>query len=395
MRTNLALANILNNLSKTVLSLAGIGVAIVLIFMQLGFRGAVEDTAINIYQKLDFDILIRSQDYLHFVDSSRIRRDYLNEIAGMDKIESVNSLKVSMAPWRTAAGQYKGILLLALDPAESPLSDQKINEQLIHLDGLDAVLVDNKSHREFGPRNGRRFTMEDIGREVQIAHQPVRLTGIFSMGAGLAANGAAIVAQTTFDRLLPNYGRQNISFGLLKVRPNESPEEVAAALVQHFKINSDVSVSMDQPAAIEILTRDEVMRRELNRWMNETPIGFIFTLGVMIAFLVGAAIVYMVLGNDVANRLHEYATMRAMGYTNSFLASVVMKQATYLALFSFFPALLVSLGLYWLTSTLASIGLEMNWQRTMLVFGLTFLMCFGSGTLALRKLWQVAPADLF
>jgi putative ABC transport system permease protein len=395
MRINLALANILNSIPRTLLSLAGIGVAIILIFMQLGFRGAVEDTAVNIYNKLDFDILVRSPDYLHFIDSSRIRRDVLDEIAGLEPVESVTTLKISMAPWRTPIGEFKGILLLAIDPVRSPFLDDSINQELIHLNSLDAVLVDDRSHREFAPLNGRKFTAQDVGRVVRIADQPMRIIGIFTMGAGLAANGAGLVSHSTLDRLVPRFGPQTVSFGLVKIKPGESAEQIARALSQRFTFAADGIDAEGIPASVEILPRQEVFDRELRRWMKETPIGFIFTLGVMIAFLVGAAMVYMVLRNDVANRLHEYATLRAMGYPNGFLARVVLRQATYLALFSFVPALLLSIALYWLTGTLASVGLEMSWQRILFVFALTFVMCFGSGTLALKKLWQAEPADLF
>jgi putative ABC transport system permease protein len=395
LRTNLALANILSNLPKTALSLAGIGVAIVLIFMQLGFRGAVGKTAVNIYDVLDFDILIRSPDYLHFVDSNRLALDGLNEIAGLSAVDSVNSLKVAIATWRNQKGEYKGVLLLAVDPTRSPLLLDSINAQLGRLDALDVMLVDDKSHREFSPLNGRRFTDQDIGRTIQVADRPTRIVGIFSLGAGLAANGSAIVSQATFDQLVPYFGRQNMTFGLIKIRLGQSPTDVAAAIARRFQVLASDAQGDESRSSIEILTRDQVLARELNRWMNETPIGFIFTLGVLIALLVGAAIVYMVLGNDVADRLNEYATLRAMGYSNFYLATVVMKQAAYLAVFSFVPALAVSQVLYRLTSALANLGLEMNLPRIALVAGLTFMMCCASGTLAMRKLWQAAPADLY
>ncbi len=394
MKTNLALANILNNVPKTALSLAGICVAIVLIFMQLGFRGAVGDTAVNIYQKLDFDILVRSPNYLHFTDASRIDRHALEEIAGATEIASVNFLNVSGTSWRNAGGEYKGALLLGLDPANTPLLDDAINQQLDQLTSLDSLLVDTKSHREFSPANGKKFSQQDVGRTVQVAGQPMTINGLFSMGAGLAANGAAIVTRSTFDQLLPMFGQRNTTFGLIKLQPDANAEAVVAALKRRFAVNHP-SGSAPAPSAIEILTRAKVMQRELDRWMNETPIGFIFTLGVLIAFLVGASIVYMVLGNDVADRLHEYATLLAMGYSNPVLASVVMKQAIYLAVFAFVPALLISMFLYWLTSTLANLELAMNWTRVLFVMILTLLMCLGSGTLALRKLWKAAPADLF
>ena len=388
MRINLALLNILNNPKKTVLSLAGIGTAILLIFMQLGFRGAVENTATNIYGKMNYDILIRSPDYLHFMDCGRIPSSILEDVAGMAGVASTNRMNVSVAKWRNPnTSETRGILLIGVDPTHSPFRDPRVDQNFSQLTSIESVLIDQKSNREFGPRNGKRFSLTDIGVQAEVSDQQIRIDGLFDMGAGLAANGAAIVNEQGFQRLIPLASPTQVSFGLIKLQAGVDPEKMALQISQRLE-------SLGQPMA-DVLTHEKSIQLELRRWLGETPIGFIFTLGVLISFGVGALIIYMVLGNDVANRIHEYATMRAMGYSNFFLASVVLKQALYLALFSFLPTLMLSLVLYGLTSWLANIPIQMTWGRIGFVWMLTLIMSSISGTLALKKLWQVAPAELF
>ena len=103
----------------------------------------------------------------------------------------------------------------------------------------------------------------------------------------------------------------------------------------------------------------------------------------------------MILSTDVAHRLSEYATLKAMGYTNFFLSMVVLKQAAYLAFFAFVPSLLLSMILYQLTAAAAKIPIFMTLERVLFVLFLSLLMCGVSGALALRKLWQAEPAELF
>ena len=103
----------------------------------------------------------------------------------------------------------------------------------------------------------------------------------------------------------------------------------------------------------------------------------------------------MILSTDVANRLSEYATLKAMGYTNFFLSMVVLRQATYLAVLAFLPSLLLSLVFYQMAAAAARIPIFMTLERVILVFVLSLLMCGVSGALALRKLWQAEPAELF
>ncbi len=47
----------------------------------------------------------------------------------------------------------------------------------------------------------------------------------------------------------------------------------------------------------------------------------------MIAALVGTGIVYQVMSSDVGNRLPEFATLKAMGYTTNYLTMSVVGQA--------------------------------------------------------------------
>jgi putative ABC transport system permease protein len=389
MRINLALLNILHSPRKTALSVAGIGIAILLIFMQLGFRGAVENTATNIYGKLDFDILLRSADYLHFVDSGKFERQFLDYAAGLSSVESATHLNVAIANWRNPdKGTSRGMMVLGVSPLNSPFDDDRVDSHFGLLKTDQSVLVDRQSHFEFGPLNGSKFTDQDIHRKTELGGKTVKIVETFSMGAGLAANGASIVSGNGFKRIFPHINPERISFGLIKVNSGESVDDVAAELNRHFKVAGGAT-------SVQVLPRREVVQLELDRWLGETPIGFIFTLGVLIALIVGAAIVYMVLGNDVANRLHEYATMRAMGYSNQYLGLMVLKQAGYLALFSFTPALLLALFLYWVTGMLANITMEMNLQRIVFVLTMTLIMCGFSGVLAMKKLWQAEPAELF
>jgi putative ABC transport system permease protein len=139
----------------------------------------------------------------------------------------------------------------------------------------------------------------------------------------------------------------------------------------------------------------EQLRWERARWLQDTPIGMIFTMGVVLSFIIGAAIVYMILANDVSNRLPEYATLKAMGYSHWALARIVLVQSWLLAILSYLPAVLISFLLYELTAGLSRIPTAMTWERFWGVLGLAFLMCSASGIMAMLRLWRAEPASLF
>ena len=111
--------------------------------------------------------------------------------------------------------------------------------------------------------------------------------------------------------------------------------------------------------------------------------------------IIGSVIVYMILANDVANRLPEYATLKAMGYSQFALARIVIMQSWFLAILSYLPAMIVAVALYQLTASLSKIPTVMTWERTFGVLGLALLMCTVSAAMAMLKLWKAEPASLF
>src|SRR5207237_39906 len=85
--------------------------------------------------------------------------------------------------------------------------------------------------------------------------------------------------------------------------------------------------------------RDGLRARERTYWQNSTPIGYVFTLGLVMGLIVGVVICYQVLATDVADHLPEFATLKAMGYGDAYLAGVVLKQALWLAVVGFVPVI--------------------------------------------------------
>ena len=91
--------------------------------------------------------------------------------------------------------------------------------------------------------------------------------------------------------------------------------------------------------------------------------------------VVGTAIVYQVLSSDVANHLAEYATLKAIGYSNTFVSGVVLRQAVTLAILGFVPGLIFSEMLYRFTTYMASVPILMTLPRIASVLVLTVAMC--------------------
>ena len=390
MRTPLAWLNLLHNKVRTLIAVAGVGFAVVLIFMQMGFYGSVESTATIVYGSLDFDVVIRSKEYLHVSMTRSFPRDYLSVARSVPGVAEVNSLYLTQTLWRNPYdGKSRGILVIGIDPKERVFRIPEVLAKQDRLTLSQNVLIDRKSRKEFGPKDGIAFSDEhDDGAPAALTDQPVTIVGTFNLGGGLANDGTVITSDRGFARVAPDRTISDVSLALINVKPGEDPyavrDRIRAKLGQNGR---DIDVI--------VLTRDEAIAKEKDRWVGETSLGTIFTLGVVLAMFVGTAIVYQVLSTDVANHIAEYATLKAMGYSDVYLAGVVLSQAVILAVVGFVPGLAVAQVLYWFTEFNARIPMEINALRIANVLMLTIAMCVMSGLGALRKVRSLDPADLF
>ena len=105
--------------------------------------------------------------------------------------------------------------------------------------------------------------------------------------------------------------------------------------------------------------------------------------------------VNQVLSLEVASRLSEYATLKAMGYRDRFLSRVVLGQAFTYALVSYVLAVVLALGIYQASVRFTKLPVAMTWERAGGVFVLTLFMCSVSGLLTVGVVRRADPAELF
>ena len=98
---------------------------------------------------------------------------------------------------------------------------------------------------------------------------------------------------------------------------------------------------------------------------------------------------------DVSDHLPEYATLMAMGYRISHLLGVVMREGLYLAILGYVPAYIAGEGLYWFVRDATRLPVGMNATRALTVMVMILVMCMVSSLLAMRRLVDADPAEIF
>jgi putative ABC transport system permease protein len=219
--------------------------------------------------------------------------------------------------------------------------------------------------------------------EAELGGRRIKIVGQVTIGTGFGANGLVLMSERTFADIFKGLSLDSTSLGLVKLKDGADPQQTVAELRTAL------------PDDVHVYTRAAILERERRFWDKQTSVGTIFNFGVIVALIVGVVFSYQVISSDIANRLAEYATLKAIGNSNRYVSLIVLQQSLFLAVLGYVPALLTSLGLYALTAAQAHIPMDMTWPRVLGVFALAVTMCSLSGLLALRKVWAADPAELY
>jgi DevC protein len=367
---------------RLLVGLAGVAFAVILVFMQLGFRGAVYESATRYHRSFDYDIVLLSPKTPFIGIPEGFTRRRLYQALAADGVASVSAVYIQQGFWKNPWERgVRNIVVVGIDPTRPAFRLADVTRQLDEIKLPDVVLFDARSRPEFGPvadafARGREVNAEVNDRRVSVA-------GLFELGTSFGVDGTLVTSDLNFLRVFPGRAPGVIDLGLIELTPGADVAAVRDRL--EWALEDDVLV----------LTRAQFIDREVRYWSSTTPIGYVFGFGAIMGMIVGAVIVYQILFADVSQHLREYATLKAMGYSNRFLSNVVLQEAALLSVLGYLPGLAITFGLYRLTANATRLPLELGVERALLVLALTFAMCGGAALMALRKVRSADPAEVF
>ena len=388
MRTPLAWLNTTSSLPKLLLASSGIGFAVVLMFMQIGFLNGLFDSTVQILRLLDADLVIMSPARYTVPSEQRFNYGLLQRARAAKHVASVQPIYIdrSMSEIRVIGHVSRSIRAIGVPLEGNVFLDAEMNARCRLLTDMDFALVDRKSKEKYG---FEKYDLQKLrNQEAELSGRKVELKDWVEIGTDFVYDGSLILSDRGVEHFFPLRNGTKpplaaVDLGLVKLTAGADRVQVQAELQ---------SILGD---AIQVYDRESLIRREIGFWATNTPIGIIFTIGTVMGLFVGVIICYQILFTDIHDHLAEFATLKAMGYGPYYFLCFVMLQSFYLSVFGFLPGWLVSWLLYIWLADLTGLVMMLTVYRVLLVFCLTFLMCTISGALAVRKLWAADPATLF
>jgi putative ABC transport system permease protein len=373
---------LVHNHARLAAALAGVAFANILIFMQLGFLGALIESIRLPYAAMNADVLVVASDMNTLSDGSPLPRQRMFEALSTPRVASATPLSYGKIDWKQPDGTNRTLDVFGIDPAARAFRIPAIDAARAAIQNPDVAIIDS------GTRNVPQDLFASIDRgepySFEAKGRTVTVVGTFTIGGGFSADGYLIVSDQTFLRLFPQRASGAPNLILIQLEPGADRQEVFAALKATLP---------DYDSAVR--TVDEAVAKDQGFQTTQRPIGIVFGFGIVIGVLVGVIIVYQVLSTDVADHLREYATFKAIGYRQRFFFGVVFEEALILALLGFMPGIAIALALYAAIEMATGLPLAMTPARAVLVLVGTIAMCVLSGAIATRRLARANPADLF
>ena len=366
---------------KLVAAALGVMFATVLVFMQLGFWDSLDESGASTVKKLQGHLFLTHKQTEALWRTVQFERTELFRTLAQPDVVSVVPLYIGQAPWKNPqTGIKRTLMVWGSDPAAAALNLPEAVHYQALLSQQDTVLFDELSRPEFGAvtallQQGNFFT--------ELNDRKVKTIGTIRLGTSFAADGNLILSEQNFLRIFPQRRASQIDVGIVRLSPGADIAAVQKSLRALLNEN------------INVFTYAEMVQVEADYWRNSAPIGFIFGFGAIMGLIVGMVIVYQILFTDISNHLREFATMKAMGYSNSYLMFYVFGASLILALVGFVPGAAVSVGLYEFAESVTFIPMPIPISKILNIFLMIVTMCCAAGLLAMRKIRSANPADMF
>lgn len=355
-------------------SVGGVTFALLLMLLQLGFRNALLDSGMELLRQMDADVLVVHEEKRPFLKRDKIARERLYQSRSVDGVAWAAPVWMDRLFWRNPeTGVERAVRVIAFDPDLPVFLNEAVSSHIDALRRRGTALIDARSRPSLG-------TLEPGPAIVQ--QRRIDVIGDFELGSDFEIDGNLVVSEETFNTLTEGNGK-HVEAVLVHLRADADPQTVAEGLRAAL------------PGDVRVYTKAEMETRDLAYWKTGTPVSVILLVGVTLGFAVGVVICYQILYTDVLDHLAEFATLKAMGYGTWFFRFVVLFEAWLLSMIGFVPGIVLGWVMMWLLGALSGLPAGFGAMDIMQVGLLSVTMCSAAGALALRRVEQLDPAELF
>lgn len=358
----------------------GVAFATLLMTQQVSiFIGIMARTASPIFNVTESDV---------WVMDTRVQ--YLDEVEPMRDIELSNVRSVPGVKW--AVPFYKGISTMSLPSGKT----QQV--QLIGVDDTTLVGLGVCEKMVEGDRlslkrpqtaimdlNGFIFTWPTetphIGKKLEMNDHRITITGLCDVSPTFMTWPIMYVSYETAMEITPPQ-RNKMSFVLAKAADGVSPQELAKRI--------------QAQTGLQALTNHDFAWRSIDYMLTRTGIPINFGITIALGVIIGAAITAQTFYIFVIENLRQFASMKAIGVTNSQLMRMVLLMAAMVGSMGYSLGVGATALFFKSTEDVTTLkGVTLYWQAAAGSAAVITVIILFSILFSLRRVFTLDPAIVF
>jgi putative ABC transport system permease protein len=373
MAPKLAYRNLFHDRLSLFVTLIGIVFSVVLVAIQCGLYLGSERTIAAVIDQAKADLWVVPIGTKSFDDASLLTGREKYAVLGTPGVESVEELVIGFAGWRKPEGGKKAFILVGSDWKNGGLAPWNIEQgSLADLDTPNSVAVDKSYFPDLG--------ITAVGQSAEINSQKVTVAAV-TTGIRSFTTLPYVFTSINRARQLVGAAPEQSSYQLVRVTPGVSVDEVQKTLAARLPDT-------------EVLKHADFRDRSLKYWLFKTGAGGALIAGAVLGIIVGVVIVAQTLYSSTKDHLNEFATLRALGASASYIHAVILIQAMLSAIIGYAAGISLSL-LAILATKKTTLTVVMTPTLAMWLFALTLGMCIIAAISAIFKVTRIDPAGVF
>lgn len=373
LRLTLASRNLFHDRLRFIATLVGIVFSVVLVMVQMGLYLGFGHMVTTMIDHASADFWVVPKGAKCFEDPSLLDIKLRNRVAAVPGVASVIPLVIGFSDWRLESGEMTPVFIVGTDLRDHGLEPWNVVEGDVQPLSQGANVAVDRSYFDRLGVSGIGGTAEIRGRRVKV----VALTdGIRSF--------------TTTPYVFVDLKNARTYTG--------TPPDRAGELLVRLNPGADRDKVMEairgQVGDAEVLSADQFRSRSRSFWLFGTGAGAALFAGALLGGVVGTVIVAQTLYSSTKDHLNEFATLRAMGSSNSYIYNVIIYQALINAVIGFCVAAAIGALVVQMTAKSALPIVITPWLVAAL-FILTVVMCVISAIGAIFRVVRIDPATVF
>ncbi len=364
----LAWRNLFQSKTRLVISIGGVALALLLILALDAIFAGVQRQVTAYIDHSRADLLV-SQDgvrTLHMA-SSALPGSAIAQVGAVPGVQTVTPILYMTN--MVVAGDTRSLVYLIGLPADAAMGGPWRIAEGKAIPAPGEAIIDRGIAEESGV---------GLGDPVKILGREFRVAGLSEDTASLI-NSVAFISADDFAQL--RAGDSVVSYLLVQVKPEESPDVVAARIEDQVP----KTTAQSRPAFAE----------QERRVIRDMSTDIIATMN-LVGFFIGLAVLALTAYTATLARRAEYGVLKALGARNSYLYRVVLMQAVLSVLLGLAIGVTLTLLLKVIVPALGiNLLLELSWKSLVQVGTMALVIAGLAALLPIRQIAGLDPAAVF